>query len=479
MSQLRKGQEHKRSRHPSLESLVADWHKPNAIPPEADSVTDQLLWHRIQFAFTVTYHYLFPQLTMGLALLIVVFKVAALRSGNERYNETARFWGRIFGLNFAMGVVTGIPLEFQFGTNWARFSNFAGEVVGQTLALEGVFAFILESSFLGLFLFGENRLGPRGHLAAAGALFVGSWLSGYFIIATNAFMQHPVGYAMGERGVLHLADFWVFVLNPWALWRYAHNMTASVITAAFVVCAAGAYWSLMGQHTEHAAICLRVGVIAGLLACVVIIFPTGDGQGKLLARHQPVTLAAAEGLFDSGPYAELAIIGQPNVQARRLENPVVVPGALSFLAYGTFGSTVQGLNDFPDSEWPDSVELLYYAYHIMAGLGTIFILVMASAAVLLWRGTLQQSRRMLWVLMLAVPFPYIATTAGWWTAELGRQPWVVHGLLRTAHAGSEQVNTGDVVFTTLGFVGLYLVLGIFFLFQVMRQVQRGPVAADH
>jgi cytochrome d ubiquinol oxidase subunit I len=440
-------------------------------------VTDQLLWHRIQFAFTVTYHYLFPQLTMGLALLIVVFKVAALRTGNERYNETARFWGRIFGLNFAMGVVTGIPLEFQFGTNWARFSNFAGEVVGQTLALEGVFAFILESSFLGLFLFGERRLGPRGHLAAAVALFVGSWLSGYFIIATNAFMQHPVGYAMGEEGALHLADFWGFVFNPWALWQYAHNMTASVITAAFVVCAVGAYWSLMGQHTEHAAICLRVGVMAGLLACVVIIFPTGDGQGKLLARHQPVTLAGAEGLFDSGPYAELAIIGQPNVQARRLENPVVVPGVLSFLAYGTFGSTVQGLNDFPDSEWPDSVELLYYAYHIMAGLGTIFILVMASAGFLLWRGTLQQSRRMLWVLMLAVPFPYIATTAGWWTAELGRQPWVVHGLLRTAQAGSEQVHTGDVVFTTLGFVGLYLVLGIFFLFQVFRQIARGPAAA--
>jgi cytochrome bd ubiquinol oxidase subunit I len=438
-------------------------------------MTDGLLWHRIQFTLTITYHYLFPQLTMGLALIIVIFKVAALWKGDERYNEVARFWAHIFGINFVMGVVTGIPLEFQFGTNWARFSNYAGEVIGQTLALEGVFAFILESAFLGLFLFGEKRLGPRGHLAAALALFLGSWLSGYFIIVTNAFMQHPVGYTLGEDGVLHLADFWEFLLNPWALWQYAHNMTASVITASFVVSAVGAFWSLMGKHTGHAMICLRVGVIAGLLSSVVVAFPTGDSQGKLLARHQPVTLAAAEGLFESGPYAKLAIIGQPDVKARELENPIVVPGVLSFLAYGTFGSTVKGLNDFPASEWPDNVELLYYAYHIMVGLGTMFILVMAAAAFLLWRNKLHQARKMLWILMLAVPFPYIATTAGWWTAELGRQPWVVHGLLRTADAGSPQVNTGNVVFTTLGFAGLYLVLGILFLFQVMRELNRGPV----
>jgi cytochrome bd ubiquinol oxidase subunit I len=438
-------------------------------------MTDGLLWHRIQFAFTITFHYLFPQLTMGLALVIVVLKVIALRKGDERYNEVARFWARIFGLNFAMGVVTGIPLEFQFGTNWARFSNYAGEIIGQTLAMEGVFAFILESAFLGLFLFGEKRLGPRGHLTAALALFLGSWLSGYFIIATNAFMQHPVGYTVGQDGVLHLKDFWEFLFNPWALWQYAHNMTASVITASFVVSAVGAFWSLMGKHTDHALICLRVGVIAGLLSCVLVAFPTGDSQGKLLAQHQPVTLAAAEGLFESGPDAELAIIGQPDVKARKLENPIVVPGALSFLAYGSFGSTVKGLNDFPESEWPDNVELLYYAYHIMVGLGTIFILVMAISAFLLWRNKLQQTRKMLWVLMLCVPFPYIATTAGWWTAELGRQPWVVYGLFRTADAGSPLVNTGNVVFTTLGFAGLYLVLGILFLFQVMRELNRGPV----
>jgi len=196
-----------------------------------------------------------------------------------------------------------------------------------------------------------------------------------------------------------------------------------------------------------------------------------------VADHQPVTLAAMEGLFESGPDAELAISGQPNVKSRKLEIPIVVQGVLSFLAYGSFGSTVKGLNDFPEKEWPQSVELLYYSYHIMVGLGTIFILVMAVAAFLLWRGKLQQARPMLWVLMLSIPFPYIATTAGWWTAELGRQPWVVHQMMRTAEAGSQQVNTGNVVFSTLGFAGLYLVLGMFFLSQVVRQIARGPVPA--
>jgi cytochrome d ubiquinol oxidase subunit I len=238
--------------------------------------------------------------------------------------------------------------------------------------------------------------------------------------------------------------------------------------------AVGAYWSLMGIHTGHARICLRVGVIAGLVSSVVVAFPTGDQAGKMLARHQPITLAAAEGLFDSEPYAELAIIGQPNVPQRKLENPIVVPGVLSFLVYGTFGTTVRGLNDFPQDDWPDSVELVYYSYHIMVGLGTIFTLVMAAAAFLLWRQRLEQSRRMLWVLMLAFPFPYIATTAGWWTAELGRQPWLIHGLLRTAAGGSPQVAAGDVIFTTLGFAGLYLVLGILFVIQVLKEISRGP-----
>lgn len=309
---------------------------------------EAMFWHRFQFGLTVTFYYLFPQLTMGLALLIVILKGLALWNGSEGYNECARFWARIFGINFAFGVVTGIPLEFQFGTNWARFSDYAGGVIGQTLAMEGVFAFFLESTFLGLFLWGEKRLGPKGHMAAAVALFAGSWLSGYFIVATNAFMQHPVAYAVRSDGVLELASFWEFVLNPWAVWQYAHTMVASVVTSCFVVAAVGAAWALMGKHPEHATICLRLGVIAGLISSALVIYPTGDEHGKMVARHQPVTLAAMEGLFEGGPQAELALIGQPDVKKRKLENPIVVPGVVSFLAYGSFGSTVRGLNDFPE-----------------------------------------------------------------------------------------------------------------------------------
>jgi cytochrome d ubiquinol oxidase subunit I len=435
---------------------------------------DALAWSRFQFGFTITFHYLFPQLTMGLALLIVVFKAIALRRGDERYHEAARFWGRIFGINFVMGVVTGIPMEFQFGTNWGRFSNFAGGVIGLTLAMEGMFAFFAESAFLGLFLFGEKRLGPKGHMMAAVMLFLGSWLSGYFIIVTNAFMQHPVGYAVGQNGAVQLADFWAYLLNPWAIWQYAHNMSASMITSSFVVTAVGAYWTLMDLHREHARIFLKTGVTAGLIFCLLQLFPTGDMQGKMVAKHQPVTLAAMEGKFESSDRAELAIIGQPDVKNRRLENPIVVPGILSFLAYGSFGSIVTGLNDFPEDQWPDNVELLYYAYHIMVGLGTIFIALMSLAALLLWRGRLETTRPMLWVLMLAFPFPYIANTAGWMTAELGRQPWLVYGLQRTIDGTSPKVSGGNVAFTTLGFMGLYMVLGIVFLYLVSREVAHGP-----
>src|SRR5580765_481302 len=209
---------------------------------------DALTLHRLHFAFTVTFHYLFPQLTMGLALLILVLKTMALRTGNEHYHHAARFWAKIFAVNFAMGVVTGIPMEFQFGTNWSAFSKVAGGVIGQTLAMEGVFSFFLESSFLGLFLFGERRLGPLGHWFASLMVFVGSWLSGYFIIATDAWMQHPVGYEVAQDGHMQLTSLWSLLLNQWALWQYAHNMLAAVVTGSFVMSALGAFYLLSHQH---------------------------------------------------------------------------------------------------------------------------------------------------------------------------------------------------------------------------------------
>ncbi|BDU75595.1 cytochrome ubiquinol oxidase subunit I [Mesoterricola sediminis] len=432
-----------------------------------------LFWHRLQFGFTATFHYLFPQLTMGLALVIVLLKGLALWKQEPRFHTAARFWIRIFGLTFAVGVVTGIPLEFQFGTNWARFSRDAGGVVGQTLAMEGMFAFFLESTFLGLLVFGERKLGERMHALAAVALFLGSWLSGYFIVATNAFMQHPVGYqAVG--GALQLSSFAAFVFNPWALVQYAHTMTGAVVTGAFVVAAVGAFWTLQGLHPGQARLNLRLGVALGLVASLAAAFPTGDQQGKLVARHQPVALAAMEGRWHSGPYAEVNLIGQPDVRNQRLENPVPLPGILSFIAYGSFSSDVRGLDAFPPDQWPTNIELLYYGFHIMVGLGTLFIALMGLSALLLWRGILDHARPVLWCLMLAFPFPFIANSAGWMVAELGRQPWLVFGLLRTADGTSHLVHPGQTIFTALGFAGLYLVLGLLYLFLVSREVAHGP-----
>jgi len=433
-----------------------------------------LLVHRLHFAFTVTFHYLFPQLTMGLAPLIVVLKWLGLRRNDEAYNQAARFWARIFGINFVLGVVTGIPMEFQFGTNWSHFSRFAGGVIGQTLAMEGMFAFFLESAFLGLFLYGEKRLSPRAHRWSAVAVFLGSWLSGYFIIATDAWMQNPVGYERAADGSVQLSSFWELVLNPWAWWQYAHNMSGAVVTGAFVMASVGAFYLLWGKNVKHGRIFVRTGVVAGCVFSILQLFPTGDGQGRMITRYQPITLAAMEALFTTGPGAPLVIIGQPDLPAHKIDNPLLVPKALSFLTYRRWSARVLGLDEFPQQLWPENIALLYYSYHIMVGLGTIFIAIMVVAIVLLWRRTLFDARWMLWILLLSLPFPYIANTAGWMTAELGRQPWLVYGLMRTADGYSKTVSAGNGMFTLLGFMGMYTVLGIVFLFLVRREIEQGP-----
>src|SRR5213079_2332303 len=358
---------------------------------------DPGFWHRLQFGFTIVYHYLFPQLTMGLAWFLVYWKWRALRTGDEKYNQAVRFWAKIFGLNFAVGVVTGIPMEFQFGTNWADFSKYAGGVVGQTLAMEGMFAFFLESAFVGALIWGEKRFGPRGHFAAAIAVALASWLSGYFILVTNSFMQHPVGYQIEAHGLLGIAIMSAYLLNPWAFVQFAHNQLAAVVTGSFIVAAIGAFYVLRGVHPVQARLYLRAGTFVGLIA------------------------------------------------SQRLDNPIEVPGALSFLAYGHFGSFVHGLNDFPKDQWPDNLELLYYSFHLMITLGTLFIVLMGFATLENWRGKLESSRLLLWVLMLAFPYPYIANTLGWMTAEFGRQPWLIYGLFHTRDGYSKVVSNGDAI----------------------------------
>jgi len=448
---------------------------------------------RLQFTLTVTYHYLFPVLTMGLALFIVYFKTVSFagrdghrlrplrRTAGQRATAegASRFWTKIFGVNFAFGVVTGIPLEFQFGTNWAEFSNYAGGVIGQTLAMEGTFAFFLESVFLGVLLFGAGRVSPRTHWLAAVAVFAGAWVSGWFIIATNAWMQHPVGYSSDGRGGVELDSLGDLLTNPWLPWQYLHNMGGAALTGAFVLAALGAFYLLSDRHHDFARSCLRVGVVAAFVLSVWMIFPTGDRQAKNVFEHQPATFAAMEGLFETADGAPLVIIGNPDTRKRELESTVEMPRVLSFLTSRNWTERVTGLNDIPENEWPDSVPLVYYAYHIMVGLGTILLLIAALAVVQLWRGRLYDSRPMLWTLMLAFPFTYIANIAGWTTAEVGRQPWVVHGLLRTEHGISppESVPAGTALFTLLGFAGLYALISLLFVLFIARIVARGPEPA--
>ena len=305
-------------------------------------------------------------------------------------------------------------------------------------------------------------------------VFLGSWISGFFIIVTNAWMQHPVAYRILPNGSYEVTSFWGLLTNPWALIQYSHNMSGAVITASFAMCAVGAFYVLENQLSESGKIFLRVGVIAGIISCVTQIFPTGDMHGRYMAKHQPASVAAMEGLFRTQRGAGIVLMGQPDEEKQSIDNPLVVNNVLSFLIYGTTKAEVQGLDQIPRDQWPEPLPLLYYAYHIMAGLGTYFALLMVMAGFLLWRGKLFATRWILWPLMLSFPLPYIANTAGWMTAEIGRQPWIVYGLIRTDQGYSKYVSAGNGLFTLLGFMGMYSLLSILFIVLVYRIIATGP-----
>ncbi|WP_027124988.1 cytochrome ubiquinol oxidase subunit I [Gelidibacter mesophilus] len=441
---------------------------------------DMLFYDRMQFAFTITFHYLFPQLTMGLSLMIVYFKWRFLRTKIDKYNDAAKFWMKIFALNFAMGVVTGIPMEFQFGTNWAKFSELTGGIIGQTLAMEGMFSFFLESSFLGLFLFGEKLMGQKLHFLTGFLVFLGSWASGYLIIATHSWMQYPVGYEILENGKFVLNNFGALFSNPWLMPAFLHNQMGSVITSSFVVASIGAFYLLNNKHSEFGKLFVKTGIIFGLISSILVAFPTGDWAAKNVAKHQPVTFAAMEGIFeteDGG--AEIILIGQPDVENKKLDNKIAVPNVLSFLTYQRWDAEIKGLNEFDESVYPTNIPGLYYSYHIMVGLGTIFIGLLLIAGIQLYRKKLYTTKWVLWTLMFMLPFPYIANTAGWYTAELGRQPWLVYNLLRTADGISPTVSSGNTLFTLLGFIGLYALLGLLFIMLAAKIIHKGPETTKH
>ena len=441
---------------------------------------DMIFYDRLQFAFTITFHYIFPQLTMGLSLIIVYFKWKFLRTQVDQYNDAAKFFMKIFAVNFTMGVVTGIPMEFQFGTNWAKFSELTGGIIGQTLAMEGLFSFFLESSFLVLFIFGEKLMGQKLHFVTALLVFIGSWASGYFILATNAWMQHPVGYEILENGKFVLENFSALFSNPWLLPAFLHNQMASLVTSSFVVASIGAFYILGKTHIEYGKLFLKTGVIFGFISSMLVAFPTGDWNAKNVAKYQPAAFAAMEGIFETEHAgAEIVLIGQPNMVEKKLDNKIAVPNILSFLTYQDWNRQIDGMDKFKAEELPDNVPALYYSYHIMVGLGTIFIGVMSLAVFFLWRKKLYEIKPILWSIMFLAPFAYVANITGWYVAELGRQPYLVYGLLRTSEGISPTVSSGNTLFTLLGFVGLYFLLGVLFLILVGKAIYQGPEHQTH
>ena len=441
---------------------------------------DMIFYDRLQFAFTITFHYIFPQLTMGLSLIIVFFKWKFLRTKIQKYNDAAIFFMKIFAINFTMGVVTGIPMEFQFGTNWAKFSELTGGIIGQTLAMEGMFSFFLESSFLALFIFGEKLMGQKLHFLTGFLVFLGSWASGWFILATNAWMQHPVGYEILDNGKFVLENFSELFSNPWLIPAFLHNQFASVVTSAFVVASIGAFYILRNKNLEHGKLFLKTGVIFGLVSSLLVAFPTGDWNAKNVANYQPAAFAAMEGIFETEEAgAEIVLIGQPNMVEKKLDNKIAVPNILSFLTYQDWNKQIAGMDQFTKEELPDNIPALYYSYHIMVGLGTIFIGVMLLAIFFLWKKKLFTIKPLLWAILFLVPFPYIANLTGWYVAELGRQPYLVYGLLKTSEGVSPTVSSGNTLFTLLGFVGLYMLLGLLFLILVGKTIHQGPKPIKH
>ncbi|HMF29083.1 MAG TPA: cytochrome ubiquinol oxidase subunit I [Candidatus Cybelea sp.] len=434
---------------------------------------DPVLADRLQFAFTIMFHYLFPIGTMGLAPFVAAYTWKAARDFDEESARIARFWTKIFAINFAAGVVSGIPMEFQFGTNWAAFSRRSGSVVGQPLAMESMFAFFLESVFLGVLLYRRRSMPSTFSAWAAVFVCVGSWLSGFFVVATNAWMQHPVGYSMAPDGTIRLENIWAVLGSPFLRWQFAHVLTGALLAGGFIVAGVGAYYLLARREESIGRRLVRAGTIVALVFSLIAVFPTGDRNGRDVSADQPIKLAAMEGLFETTRGAPLAIIGMPDTAGGRLIDPIFVPDVLSFLAYGNFRANVEGLNAYARELWPP-VELTYYAYHVMVGLGTIFVAIAALAVALLWLGRLWNARWMLWILMLVMPFPYIANEAGWTSAEVGRQPWIIYGLMRTAGGASPSVAAGETVFTLIGFAGMYFLLGVLFLYLVLREIGIGP-----
>jgi len=437
---------------------------------------DPVLLSRIQFAMTIGFHFIFPPVSIGLAWLLVIVEGLGWRRGDEVYVRMGKFFGKLLAITFAVGVATGIVMEFQFGTNWAEYSKFVGDIIGVPLVAEGVFAFFLESAFLGVYLFGRNKLSKGVHWFSILMVAVGATISAFWILVANSWMQTPAGYVI-QNGRAELMNFFEAVFNPSTMIRFFHTVDAALITGAFVMAGVAAYLLLKNNGAEVAKKALKLSIIFGLIVSLLELFPFGHGHAVQVAQTQPEKLAAIEGLIDGQTNAPMVLFGVPSEDPPRLDYSIKIPGVLSWLAYGSTNAYVKGLNDFPSGETPP-FWLTFVSFHSMVALGQYFIAIMLIGTFLLYRKKLWNRRWYLKLLVFSIPLPIIACQLGWITAEVGRQPWVVYKVMKTADAISLTVPAGEILFSIILFGLIYLFLGALYIYLVVREVKRGPEAGQ-
>lgn len=430
---------------------------------------------RIQFAFTVAFHYIYPPLSIGLGLLLVIFEGIYLRTGKAIYHTLAHFWTKIFALTFGIGVVTGIVMEFEFGTNWAVYSRYVGDIFGSALAAEGIFAFALESGFLGVLLFGWNRVKPWVHFVSTLGVFLGSMFSAVWIVVANSWQQTPAGYHIVGKGFnarAEITDFWAMVFNPSSVERLLHVWLGAFLAGAFLVLSVHAYYLVKGKHIEISKTAFKIALYVATFFSLAQL-ATGHASAEGVAHNQPAKLAALEGHYLESAAADLYLFGWVDNETKEVTG-VKLPGGLSFLLHQDWNAPVTGLDAFPKDEQPGQVNAVFQFYHIMIAIGMALIGLTVFGFIQLKRKKLFDQKWLLKAFIWAVLLPQIANQAGWFAAEMGRQPWVVYGLLRTDEAFSQAVSANQIWFSLILFFVIYLLLFVLFLYLLNKKIQNGP-----
>ena len=430
---------------------------------------------RIQFAFTIAFHYIYPPLSIGLGVLMVAFEGLYLKTGNKEYETLARFWTKIFALTFGIGVATGIVMEFEFGTNWATYSKFVGDVFGSALAAEGIFAFALESGFLGILLFGWNRVKPVVHFISTVGVLFGSMFSAVWIVVANSWQQTPAGYHIVGEGLqarAEIVDFWAMVFNPSSVDRLLHVWVGAFLAGAFLVLSVHAYYLLKGRYVEISKKAFKIALVIATV-CSLLQLVIGHHSAEGVAENQPAKLAAFEGHFDSLAVADMYVMGWVDKESQTVTG-IKVPKGLSFLLHQDFETPVIGLNAFPEEDRPPAVNAVFQFYHLMVAIGMALIGMTLLACWFWWRGKLFDTKWLLWAFVWAVILPQLANQFGWFAAEMGRQPWVVYGLLRTSDALSKAVTANQVLFSLIMFAFIYTLLLALFLYTLTKKIMHGP-----